>query len=37
MQKWLATKKLVQGTIPDPPKNKIPDSIRYRSLVEEQK
>lgn len=28
---------LVQGTIPEPPKNRIPDWIRYHSLVEEQK
>lgn len=28
---------LVQGTIPEPLKGKLPDSIRYHSLVEEQK
>ena len=28
---------LVQGTIPEPLKGKLPDSIRYRSLIEEQK
>jgi copper chaperone CopZ len=28
---------VVQGTIPEPPKNKTPDSIRYHSIVEEEK
>lgn len=28
---------LLLGTIPEPLKGKLPDSIRYRSLVEEQK
>jgi copper chaperone CopZ len=28
---------VVQGTIPEPSKNKVPDSIRYHSIVEEEK
>jgi hypothetical protein len=28
---------VVQGVIPEPAKNKLPDSIRYHSAVEDQK